>query len=138
MTADGISLPPKRVKRQREASNRDQIREAIIRLGYAAVWPNDQGLATYYSETSDYHVRYGMGEGSPDLVGMVTIEGVGVFLGIEVKNPGRDTTKPHRRKLQEQWRERIERMGGIHIRATSPEDALTQLDERVRSWRKTT
>ena len=54
---------------------------------------NSVGKATYFSEADgkEYHVPYGLGEGSPDLVAIlrVSIHGViaGVWFCLEVKPP---------------------------------------------------
>lgn len=70
---------------------------------------------------------FGLMRGSADLIGWVTINGVAVFLSVEVKSAtGR--TRPE----QTTWAAAVNKMGGIAFIARSPEDAEQQLDDNIR------
>jgi len=58
-------------------------------------------------------------KGAPDILGILP---GGLFLGIELKRPGRNP-EPE----QEAWRERICAAGGVHVLARSVEDVATAL-----------
>ena len=65
---------------------------AVLRLAHGrtdlVLWRNTVGHATEYDERGRArHITYGLGPGSPDVVGVLTVGGVGVWLGIEVKSP---------------------------------------------------
>jgi hypothetical protein len=55
------------------------------------LWRNTVGTTEEWGETSTgaieaRHITYGLGEGSPDIVGVVTVRGLGVMVGIEAKS----------------------------------------------------
>lgn len=70
---------------------------------------NSVGKATYVSPSSgrEYHVPYGLGEGSPDLVGILRVDvasiTVGIWLVLEVKPPEGEL-EPEQLKCHEVWR----------------------------------
>lgn len=72
-------------------------------------------------------VRFGLGAGSPDLVGYKEVlidssmvgQTMAVFVGLEIKLPGE---KP--RADQRHWLELLAEAGGIAAVVTSPEDAI--------------
>ena len=55
------------------------VRAALTATGRVSIWRNNVGVDTTRG------VRYGLGVGSPDLVGLLRPEGR--MLGIEVKTP---------------------------------------------------
>ena len=68
-------------------------------------------------------ITFGLGEGSPDLVGWRTLpSGIAQFVGLEVKNPGE---RP--RAAQRAWIERLQAAGGLAGVVDSPEAALSLL-----------
>jgi hypothetical protein len=61
------------------------------------------------------HLTFGLGEGSPDLVGAVD----GRFIGLEVKVPG-EKPEPHQARLHAAWRA----VGCFVVVVTSVEESL--------------
>lgn len=110
--------PARRPRRQAEASLTDAIRSAINALPDVRVWRNNCGVATH----GPRFVRYGLGVGSPDLVGILGGAFGGVFLAIEVKRP-----KQRRSPAQLVWARMISDLGGIYLLATSVQQALCAL-----------
>ena len=90
-----------------------RIRAALAVLPGVLVWRNNVGV------DAEHGIRYGLGVGSADLVGIVTIQGVGVFLGVEVK-----TATGRMRPEQVRWAETVRRFGGLAITARTPEEAV--------------
>lgn len=94
-----------------ESKLRIVIQKLIQRYG-GRLWRNNTGIAVFGKR----RVRYGLGVGSPDLVGIlpmkITQEDVGktygLFVGIEVKTPNARVAK-----AQKEWIKGIERLGGI-------------------------
>jgi hypothetical protein len=86
------------------------IREALVRCG-CTCWRNNTGVATY----AESKVRYGLGVGSADLVGIYK----GRFIAVEVKaEKGRQSPE------QKAWQACVERAGGLYVLARSVEEAL--------------
>lgn len=92
----------------------DRIRAAIAALPDARVWRNNVGL------DQKRGVKYGLGRGSPDLVGIVA----GRFVGLEVK-----TATGRVRPEQTVWLDMIRRLGGVAGVARSVEDAMALVAE---------
>lgn len=73
----------------------DVLRDVLRAFDGAAdvrVWRNSVGTTEEWGESSTgaavaRHITYGLGPGSPDVVGVLTVCGVGVMVGIEVKSP---------------------------------------------------
>jgi hypothetical protein len=109
-----------------EAAVLPKIRLALSRAG-AVMFRNNIGLA-WYGEKRDQPVKYGLGEGTGDLIGWVTVEvtpdmvgqRLAVFSSIEVKRPigGRAT------KEQENFILVVRAAGGYAGVARSPEEAV--------------
>ena len=97
----------------------NRIRAAIAALPDARVWRNNNGL------DRERGVRYGLGKGSPDLIGIVD----GRFIGLEVKMP-RGRVSPE----QAMWVNTILRLGGSAGVVRSVDEALALVDE-ARRWR---
>lgn len=64
---------------------------------------------------------------TPEMVGRT----IGVFVSIEVKREGRDTTHKERKKLQEAWRNMVIRFGGRPGIARSEDEALAIVEGRA-------
>lgn len=56
-------------------------------------------------------VKYGLGPGSSDLIGVVTDKGIGIFLAIETKKPGA-RTDPKRLEAQKNFIRVVRAAGG--------------------------
>ena len=70
-------------------------------------------------------VKYGVcNPGGADLIGWTS---TGRFLGIEVKNLGRDTTKAKRREDQKRFRDAVNAAGGLCFIARSVDEVLDVL-----------
>lgn len=70
-------------------------------------------------------VKFGQ-PGQPDLMGILTVRGLGFWLGIEVKTPtGRQTP------VQIAYQHMVEARGGIYILARSAEAAVAGVDDAV-------
>jgi hypothetical protein len=110
-------------RKQEETRASHAIREAVVKLGLALLWRNNVGVASY-GPFSAGKVRYGLGIGSADLVGVMI--GTGRFVAIEVKSPtGRQSTE------QKLWGEAVRRAGGIYLLARTPEEAVAGLVDSV-------
>lgn len=73
----------------------DVLRDVLRAFDGAAdvrVWRNSVGTTEEWGASPTgaavaRHITYGLGPGSPDVVGVLTVGGVGVMVGIEVKSP---------------------------------------------------
>ena len=108
-------------------SNESRIQsEILLRLGSRGdvlIWRNSVGVAVPLS--GDAPQRYGQ-VGSPDLLGSVTVRGVAIALGVEVKSAtGRE------RPEQERWRLAHLARGWIVFVARSADEAHNRLEEHL-------
>lgn len=94
-----------------------RIRKALASLPGVIVWRNNVGVDTAKG------VRYGLGVGSADLIGIVTVNGVGVFAAWEVKRPRAVPTAEQRRFLDV-----VRQNGGISGVVTSVAQAVAMVD----------
>jgi hypothetical protein len=106
-----------------------QIQQAILlELGSRAdvrVWRQNSGMAVPLSDKSGRPVRYGV-NGCADISGMVTIDGLGVRLEVEVKSAtGRQS--PDQKRFEAMIRSR----GGVYILARSVDEAVAMLEAEV-------
>lgn len=92
----------------------DSIRAALCAVEGVRVWRNNVGVDTMRG------IRYGLGIGSPDLVGIAW----GRFVGLEVK-----TVTGRVSKEQTMWLDMVRRFGGVAGVARSVEDALAIVEE---------
>lgn len=92
----------------------DSIRAALCAVEGVRVWRNNVGVDTMRG------IRYGLGVGSPDLVGIAW----GRFVGLEVKTPTGRVSKE-----QTMWLDMVRRFGGVAGVARSVEDALAIVEE---------
>jgi hypothetical protein len=100
--------------------------EILLRLGSRGdvlLWRNSVGVAVPLS--GDAPQRFGQ-VGSPDLLGSVTVRGVAIALGVEVKSA---TGKE--RPEQTRWRLAHLARGWIVFVARSADDAHTQLEQHM-------
>jgi hypothetical protein len=107
-----------------------QIQTDILKragkLPWLRLWRNNVGLAVPASQIALARreravlyrlamVRFGLGTGSPDLIGI--IGPVGKFMAVEVKKPGEKLSLD-----QEVWKKVLEALGGVHVIANSWDD----------------
>lgn len=100
--------------------------EILLRLGSRGdvlLWRNSVGVAVPMS--GDSPQRYGQ-VGSPDLMGSVTVYGVAIALGVEVKSA---TGKE--RPAQTRWRLAHLARGWIVFVARSADEAQVQLEQQL-------
>jgi len=91
------------------------IRIALGLCPDVLLWRNAAGVTAHEGRVS----RFGLALGAADLLGMLTVDGVGIFLAIEVKRPGGKLSEH-----QNRWRALVERRGGIYILAHSAVEAV--------------
>jgi len=125
------ALAPRKPKRKTETALTREIMVALNRLPGVHVFRNNTGAL---ADETGRVVYYGLGKGSPDLVGWVTGSmvasgmshwcNVARFLGVEVKMPGKMRAHPEVLENQDRWRDMIEAAGGIYVRVTSVEEAV--------------
>lgn len=93
-------------------------REALVATGQVLLWRNNTGF------DRERKVKYGLGLGGADLVGLVRSSGK--FLSVEVKTPpGRLSPE------QRLWREAVQSAGGVYILARSVDEALRGLEGHI-------
>lgn len=97
---------------------------------------NSVGVAKYFDDAGkQYVVPYGLGVGSPDLVGIlhVSVAGwtVGVWLCLEVK-PAEGDLEPDQIRCHAAWK----RFGAIVETVRSPKEARAALDRARALFRK--
>jgi hypothetical protein len=91
------------------------IRAALNAMPGVRVFPNVQGFDSLRK------FKYGLGPGSADLVGLVTMAPdthcmagpIARLIGIECKMPGRDKANPATVADQERWRKMVHELGGF-------------------------
>lgn len=103
---------------QNETPIMRSIHEAIVVTGRALLFRNNGGVAKY----GRHHVRYGLGVGGADLVGLLRPSGRGFAL--EVKTPKGDLAPE-----QLAWHRAWTGAGGYVACVTSVEAALVALAE---------
>jgi hypothetical protein len=64
-----------------------EVLAAVLRLAHGrtdlVLWRNTVGHATEYDERGRArHITYGLGPGSPDVVGVLTVEGLAVWVAV--------------------------------------------------------
>ena len=95
------------------------IRDALVTSGRVMVWRNNSGMLR---AVHGRVVRFGLGLGSADLIGLV--RGSGRFFALEVKTP-RGTASPEQRA----WIGAVEAAGGFARVVRSVDEAMAALDE---------
>ena len=126
---------------ERESRIQRDIRLALGQHPTARLYRNEVGVSQVYKRCCscgakltrpDAVVRYGLGVGSPDLVGWrtvtITAAHIGMkiaqFVGLEIKN-----ARGRLRKEQVFWQERIANAGGIAAVVRSVEEAQDAIDD---------
>jgi len=71
-------------------------------------------------------LSFGLGPGSPDLVGWITVGEIAVFVGIEIKT-GTGRVRPN----QQAWLDRLLSAGGIAFVARDCEGASVMMDAHI-------
>lgn len=95
---------------------RNKIRIRLNQRGDTVVWANESGVAEHVH--SGRYVRYGVGKGGADLLGICCTDGVGIFFALEVKTgSGRLTDE------QQNFLSLVRRYGGFACVVRSVEDA---------------
>lgn len=129
-----VVLPPRRPRTVKESDILRKIREELGKIPHVIVWRNNTGMLEDRNGTK---VRFGLCEGSADLVGMVTMRlagevgcpaglVVGRFIAIEVKQPGKKPTA-----VQLKFIDIVRSFGGAACWVDNVADALAFV-ERVR------
>ena len=95
------------------------IRDALVTSGRVMVWRNNSGMLR---AEHGRVVRFGLGLGSADLIGLV--RGSGRFFALEVKTP-RGTASPEQRA----WIGAVVAAGGFARVVRSVDEAMAALDE---------
>lgn len=103
---------------QKETPIMRAIRDAIVSTGRALLWRNNTGIATF----GEARVRYGLGNGGADLVGL--LHPSGRFFALEVKTPEGDLSTE-----QECWHRAVRSVGGYVACVRSVDEALRALEE---------
>jgi hypothetical protein len=104
-----------------------EVLAAVLRLAHGrtdlVLWRNTVGHATEYDERGRArHITYGLGPGSPDVVGVLTVEGLAVWVAVECKGP-----KGRLSPEQARWLAAAERRGIACGVARSADDAAAIL-----------
>ncbi len=105
------------LKLERETPLMKRIRFAISTAGGVLCWRNNSGVDLVRG------VRYGLGVGSPDLIGIVAP--YGRLLGLEVKRARGGVES----KEQRAWVDVVRRYGGVTGFVRSVEEALAFVEE---------
>ncbi len=106
----------------RESTIQALIRKAIAKDGRAILTRNHVG---FIRDAEGHGHRFGLGVGSPDLVGMLTPSGR-VFC-LEIKQPGKYPTT-----FQKAWARACRMRGGFVATVHSVEEAMAALDRALR------
>ena len=103
-----------------------KVHQALAATGRVVLWRNQTGaLPAVGRGGRTYPVRFGLGVGGADLVGLLRPSGR--FIALEVKaERGRQSTE------QIAWSRAVEGAGGFYRVVRSPEEALEALDAAAR------
>lgn len=111
-----MKLPARPPRKRTETVVKAEARAAINAIPGCRVWNNPVGESDFFGDNGrTYHVRYGLAEGSADLIACCW----GRFVSIEMKAPGK---KPRPDQLA--WIELVRSFGGIADWADSVPGAL--------------
>lgn len=116
-----IALAPRPPKRRTEATVQAEVRLALNRLPYVTIWRNARG----YDEGR--RVTYGLCPGAADLVGVLTVRGIGVALFVELKS-----VRGALEADQITFREVVLRLRALHVVARSADEAVAAVIEARR------
>ena len=125
-----------KVNKPTEKDIEKQIILAVQKLG-SVVFKNNVGTAekTDPNTGKKYWVRFGLCEGSSDLIGITPItitqgmvgKRIGVFTAIEVKKDVKKGYNKHRMETQQRFIDFINKNGGFAFKSDDPEKALASL-----------
>lgn len=105
-----------------ESAIQREIEAAIGSKGDLLLLRNSVGHATYHDANGkEWHTPYGLGVGTPDLVGILAPSGR--WFCLEVKTPG-EQPEPEQSKCHELWR----RFGAFVATVRSADDAIAALE----------
>ncbi len=122
----------------RETEILHAVRAALVATGVLTIWRSNTGVLTIWRSNTGVltiwrsntgvdiarGVRYGLGIGSADLIGI--LHASGRFVAFEVKSPtGRQSAD------QRRWAESVRRAGGFYALVRSPNAALDALARAV-------
>ena len=90
---------------QLESEVQRQIEAAIGAEPDFLLMRNHVGVAKFYGDEGKVRMqKFGLGTGSPDLVGMLRVgPGLSAWVALEVKCPGEEA-EPHQAVVHDQWR----------------------------------
>jgi hypothetical protein len=115
-----IALPARKPRMPTETDLVGRIRKAVCAQPGAFVTRNNVGRFGA--------VQFGLGEGSADLVGCVTIRVMGWAVArtfaLEIKLPGRERANPERIAKQRAWLDALIKRGGYGEMVSSVDEAL--------------
>jgi len=123
------------MKGRLESEIQHEVRLALGTQSGCVFFRNNVGMATFVSPAGKVsNVRYGLSEGSSDLIGLVAVsitqamvgQVIGRFCALELKAPGSHTAKDRAEK-QEMFRNLVNRMGGYAEVLNDPQQALPAL-----------
>ncbi len=108
-----------------EAGIQQDIRLALGACPDIKAWRNNVGM--FREEKSGRWIRYGLFNGSADIIGLKTVtitpdmvgQKVAIFLSVEVKTPNAPKKLPDD---QQAWFDAVRKAGGIAVVARSVED----------------
>lgn len=132
-----IARRPKRIV---EATIQDRIVQALSRMPDVVIHRN---LVGTYETVKAGWIRAGLGPGTADLIGWVTIDctdcdhvehrKIARFMAIEVKIPGGDGKNKDRETEQRAWLDMVRSMGGVAEIVHSEAEAIAVVEE-ARRW----
>src|SRR5687768_4201217 len=123
------------MKSRLESEIQHEVRLALGAQPGCVFYRNNVGQAQFVSPQGQVqHVKYGLCEGSSDLIGLATVlittemvgRPLGRFVALELKKPGASTAKDRREK-QEMFRNLVNRMGGYAELLNDPQEAIPAL-----------
>lgn len=103
------------------------------------VFKNSVGLAQHFDDKTGkaWKVPYGLGTGSPDLVGILHFgQCIGCWVALEVKCPGEEA-EPHQAVVHDQWRAAGALVYVVHSAVEARMALATArlaIDTSLRSW----
>lgn len=116
---------PKILRRNETRELTHPIQAALNKMDGVRVWRNNSGML---KDHRGVPLRYGMGNGSADLIGCVRVGGVGRYFALEVKRPGQVPTTD-----QYAWMATVRLLGGFACVVHSVEEAAKAV-LRCRAW----
>ena len=134
-----IALPPRPPRKRIE---RDIVREILVALNRIPDVRATRNNVGRIEDSRGVPVTFGLGEGSPDLVGVITFGGpshpFAIAFAIEVKQPGRYPTR-----IQRAWHKVAARRGMLTETCRDAGEAvdfvtrtIETIGERIGRWQK--